>query len=331
VLDASYILPLRWSSDEGLADLTAYLRGIRSLVREVIVVDGSDADLFARHAAEFGPEVRHLRPLPIGSAMGKVDGVLTGASAAGQEALVVADDDVRYDPAALTRLVGLLEEADLVRPQNYFEPLAWHARLDTGRTLLNRVFSGDLADPAADFPGTLAVRRSTFIGMGGYDGDAMFENLELIRTVRAAGGTTTSPLDLYVARRPPSTAHFLSQRVRQAYDDFALPLRLTAELALLPFIAHSLLRRRPRRIAAAGAAIAAVAEVGRRRAGGSRHFPPSASVLAPAWALERSVSVWLALYARRFRGGVAYGGGRVSLAATPNRRLRRRLAARSAS
>jgi hypothetical protein len=325
VLDASYILPLRWSSDEGLADLAAYLERIRSLVREVIVVDGSDDQLFSRHAAAFAPGVRHLRPLPIGSAMGKVDGVLTGAAVAQQEALVVADDDVRYDPAALARVVSLLEEADLVRPQNYFAPLVWHARLDTGRTLLNRVFNGDLSDPAADFPGTLAVRRSTFIGMGGYDGDAMFENLELIRTVRAAGGTTRSPLDLYVARRPPPAAHFVSQRVRQAYDDLALPLRLVAELVVLPAVVHAAVRRRLRRMAVAAAAIAALAEMGRRRAGGARYFPATSSLLAPAWLLERSVSVWMALYARVVRGGVAYGDGRVSLAATPTRRLRRRL------
>ena len=35
-----------------------------------------------------------------------------------------------------------------------------------------------------------------------------------------------TPLDLYVARAPPSAAHFRSQRVRQAYDDFAIPARM---------------------------------------------------------------------------------------------------------
>jgi hypothetical protein len=96
-----------------------------------------------------------------------------------------------------------LGEADLVRPQNYFAELPWHARWDTARSLLNRVFSGDLEFPIGDFPGTLAVRRRALLATGGYDGDALFENLELMRTVRAAGGRVVTPLDLYVAPRPP--------------------------------------------------------------------------------------------------------------------------------
>ena len=244
--------------------------------------------------------------------------------------VVIADDDVRYDAAGLTRVVDHAWRATLVRPQNYFEPLVWHARVDTGRTLLNRVFSGDLVEPAADFPGTLAVRRSAFIEMGGYDGDAMFENLELIRTVRAAGGTTRSPLDLYVARRPPSTKHFLSQRIRQAYDDLALPLRMGTELLVLPVVIRALSRGQFRRLACFAAAVAGLAELGRRRAGGRHYFPATSALLAPAWVLERSVSAWIAVYVRVFRGGVAYGGGRVALAATPTPRLRRRLRRRFA-
>jgi hypothetical protein len=151
---------------------------------------------------------------------------------------VIADDDVRYDADALRRLLDRLRESDLVRPQNYFDPLPWHARWDTARTLLNRSFG-------ADFPGTLGVRRSRFLAMGGYDGDVLFENLELIRTVRADGGQVDSPLDLYVRRPPPSSAHFRGQRVRQAYDDLALPTRMALELALIPAVALGLSRRRP--------------------------------------------------------------------------------------
>jgi hypothetical protein len=33
-----------------------------------------------------------------------------------------------YDGASLRRLLDLLDEFDLVRPQNYFDPLPWHAR-----------------------------------------------------------------------------------------------------------------------------------------------------------------------------------------------------------
>jgi hypothetical protein len=332
----SYVLPLSWDEDSGLAELTSYLGALEGLVDDVVVVDASPQEVFERHAEAFGGRCRHLRPHDdLRYRMGKVNGVVTGVREARHERVVIADDDVRYVEASLARTAALLAEAELVRPQNFFEPLTWHARWDTARSLLNRVWSGDPREPCADFPGTLAVRRSFFCEIGAYDGDVLFENLELIRTVRAAGGRVLSPLDVYVARRPPSTRHFLGQRVRQAYDDLALPLRMATYLALAPLGAAAALRggsRRPAAVArraasallAASAGAIALAEAGRRRAGGRAVFPATASLLAPAWALERAVCSWLAVGERVLHGGVRYRGGRLSRAATSERRLRAR-------
>jgi hypothetical protein len=313
-LPAAYVLPLRWTDDGGLDELAAYLRWISTQVEETIVVDGSPTPLFAAHRAAFGATVRHLPTDPgLDFAMGKVNGVVTGLRACSRERVVIADDDVRYDPDSLARTVELLTSADLVRPQNYFDELPWHARWDTARSLLNRVFTGDPALPVGDFPGTLAVRRSSFHSSGAYDGDALFENLELIRTIHAAGGVVHTPLDLYVARRPPSSAHFLSQRVRQAYDDFAIPARMGAWLSILPLVAWLLARRRGGLLAAGAVASVAVAELGRRRANGREHFPLGSSLLAPAWLSERALCSWLAVGAK-IRGGVRYGEVRLPLA-----------------
>jgi len=114
--------------------------------------------------------------------------------------LVIADDDVRYTRQALAAVVHHLGSADVVRPQNYFVPLPWHARWDTARTLLNRAWS-------ADHPGTLGVRRDALLATGGYAG-VLLENLELIRTIKAAGGRERILPDLFVARRPPTARHF---------------------------------------------------------------------------------------------------------------------------
>ncbi len=323
-LKITYVLPVRWSQGGDLAELARYLRGMAAHVDEVIVVDGSEPVLFERHARALGEFVRHMPPhRDLSFAMGKVDGVVTGIREASHERVVIADDDVRYTAGPLERVAAALDGADLVRPQNYFDPLVWHARLDTARSLLNRVFSGDFDEPSADFPGTLAVRRSSFLAMGGYDGDALFENLELIRTVRAAGGVVESPLDLYVARRPPTTSHWASQQVRQAYDDFALPLRMAAWLLLPLIILIVAIRSRWRGISALGLAPVAVAELGRRRGGGTSVFPASAPWLAPAWILGRVACAWLAVVAR-CRGGAPYRQGRIALAAHGQRLLRRR-------
>ncbi|MFC4591057.1 glycosyltransferase [Sphaerisporangium corydalis] len=315
-----YVLPLRWSDDSGLDELTAYLRRLWRVVRTVIVVDGSPAPLFARHARLWDGMVLHVRPDPdLGFANGKVDGVVTGLRLARAEHVVIADDDVRYGAEELARVDALLERADLVRPQNHFDPMPWHARWDSARSLLNRGFG-------ADYPGTFGVRRSMFLRMGGYDGDVLFENLELIRTVRAHGGREVCPLDLYVRRLPPDPRRFWSQRVRQAYDDLAQPLRMAFFLALGPAVAAGLLRRRVGMVLA-GAGVTAglavgLAEIGRRRAGGRRVFPVTAALFAPVWLAERAVCGWLALADRLLRGGAWYAGRRIPTAAHSVRHLR---------
>jgi hypothetical protein len=313
-LDGEYVLPLRWSDDRELDELTAYLRRLSRWV-SVTVVDGSPPGVFESHARAWAGLVRHLRPEPCAGANGKVAGVVTGVRAARSERVVIADDDVRYDRSALERLLDLVDRADVVRPQNVFRPLPWHARWDTGRTLLNRAVS-------ADYPGTFGVRRSTFLGMGGYDGDVLFENLEMVRTARAHGARELRAKDLFVVRRPPTAAHFWSQRVRQAYDDLAQPWRLVWSLAVWPLLLDALVRRRGSRVVVAASAVVAAAEIGRRRAGGRTAFPPSAPLWAPVWVLERGLCSWMALGARVLRGGVRYGEGRLRTAAHSSLRLK---------
>jgi hypothetical protein len=175
-----------------------------------------------------------------------------------------------------------------------------------------------------DWPGTLVVDRSVLMRAGGYDGAALFENLELVRTLQASGGTERVALDLLVARRPPTTRHFLGQRVRQAYDETARPPYLLAGLAVAPAVA---LGGRRAAVVIAGAAIA-LAEAGRRRAGGRRAFPATAALWAPCWVAERAVTSWLAVAAWAM-GGVRYGSVRLPLAAHRLSTLRRELSDRS--
>jgi hypothetical protein len=311
----SYLVPVRWADGAGRAGLAAHLAEMAALGAEVIVVDGSEPAVFAANGAAFAPQVAHLPPDPdLACRNGKVAGVLTAVRRASHETLVIADDDVRYDRMTLARTVGLLAEHDLVRPQNYFRPLPWHARWDTARTLLNRAFG-------RDYPGTLAVRRSRLQATGGYDGDVLFENLELIRTIAADGGSEVAPLDLYVPRLPPSTRHFRGQRVRQAYDDFARPVRMALWLSIVPGLGLAAARRRPGPPVVAATAAVGLAELGRRRAGGRAVFPATGSLAAPLWVLERAVCAWLAVAARLRRGGVAYAGTRIAVAANSRREL----------
>jgi hypothetical protein len=329
VLAAEYVLPLRWPPGTDAEELTGYL-GRLSRWLDVTVVDGSEPAVFERHHRLWADSIRHVPVAPQGVGNGKVAGVLTGLQLARHEAVIIADDDVRWALPELRSAVDRLAEADLVRPQNYFDPRPWHARWDTARSLINRAFG-------SDYPGTYAVRRSTFAAMGGYDGDVLFENLELSRTVEAVGGREYRADGLFVRREPPTARQFRGQRVRQAYDSLAQPTRMTAELALLPATvglagwarSPDLRRRRAGRTGLAAGVIGAVAlaEHGRRRAGGRAVFPATAALWAPVWLAERAICAWLAL-ARRLNGGVPYAGQRLTVAAHSRRELRRRRAGR---
>ena len=311
---ATYILPLKRTSSRGLGDLPQYLGRVAEWA-EVLVVDGSEPEVFAAHSRELPTGVAHLAPVHR-CLNGKVAGVLTGLERARTELCVIADDDVRYTETVFRRVLDLLADADVVRPQNYFLPLPWHARWDTARSLLNRALG-------ADYPGTLGVRRSVLLRAGGYCGDVLFENLEMIRTVRAAGGRDVWEPSVFVARQPCSVRHFWSQRVRQAYDDFAQPFRLAGELALLPLVVFGT-RRFHLLPAIAAAAGAGLAEAGRRRNRGTEVFPASSALWAPLWLLERSLAVWAALWLR-LAGGVPYAGVRIRQAGHSQRELRRML------
>jgi hypothetical protein len=312
----SYVLPIRTTSPVA-AELVDYLRSLPSSI-ETIVVDGSEAPVFRDLHARCGTRIRHVAPDADlrHYANGKVAGVITGVRIASCEKVVIADDDVRYDEALLMAMGRALDHADVVRPQNYFDPLPWHACLDTARTLLNRLTGGD-------WPGTLGVRRSVLLRTNGYDGDVMFENLELVRTVVAAGGRQSSPIGLYVRRLPPGAGRFWSQRVRQAYDELARPVRLAAWLAVLPFATALFAWRGPVALGGAAAAVVVAAEAGRQRAGGQRVFPVAASLAAPLWLLERGVCAWIAVGARIFLGGIPYRGRIVKKAANSSRQLKR--------
>ncbi|AGF73169.1 glycosyltransferase [Corynebacterium halotolerans] len=314
-----YLLPLKWSDDADpaeLAELAEYLGRVVTHAR-VTLVDGSSPEARARHEAALPDEVNVIPADPELARNGKVAGVLTAIPTLRAEKVIIADDDVRYTATTLTRMSEALDDHAIVRPQNHFvtadgSPLPWHARWDTGRTLLNRAFG-------SDYPGTLGVRLEYLAG--GYDGDLLFENLELIRTVLARGGRELAADDLFVVRRPPSTRGFLGQRVRQAYDSFAQPTRLAAELAILP--AALLASRRPVWLLIGFAGTAAAAEVGRRRSGGDRIFDRTAALWAPLWVTERGLCIWLALI-ERARGGVRYRDSRLLTAAHSLRALKSR-------
>ena len=83
-----------------------------------------------------------------------------------------------------------------------------------------------------------------------------------------------------------------------------------------------------RQVVAGAVAAVALAEAGRRRAGGRRVFPYTAALMAPLWTIERGVCSWIALGMWTSGRGVRYGGRRITVAANRRRTLEKRLRGR---
>lgn len=313
--NSTYLVPLFAHSPVD-AEFTDYLRLI-SKYMQVVVIDSSPEPIFREHAERWKGLVTHLAvDSDLVTPNGKVGAVLTGVRYSQGERLVIADDDVRYDATNLAQILSLLGNYPVVRPQNYFSPLPWHAAWDSSRSLVARLFGGD-------WPGTLGVRKSAIMAAEGYSGDVLFENLQLIRALQSAGYVEHVAFDLFVRRSPCSFEHFRSQRVRQAYDEWARPRRLITQLSLMPMFLM-MLRRWPMRTIVSWTVISfSLAEAGRRRARGTTAFPVRCALWAPLWVLERAICAWIAVGAR-LRGGVRYGDGRIARAARPTNVANRR-------
>jgi hypothetical protein len=309
-MEITYVLPLK--SREPIEPETArYMSWLGRRLDQVIVVDGSDPGIYeTTKECLRGTGVQHVRPLEgFAFTNGKVGGVHTGLALARNEHVIVADDDIRYETESLTQVDRRLAQADLVWPQCYFEPRPWHARWDTARSLMNRAVHHD-------YPGTVGVRSTAFVEVGGYEGDVLFENLQLLRAFRRAGRTVDIASDLYVRRKPPGVSVFLSQRVRQAYDSLASPARFAAELAILPLTVGGCLTKRWGPLIAGATSAVVAAEVGRRRFGGRSVYRATDPLWTPMWLIERGLCSWIALGNRVLRGGIRYSDAKIRDAAT---------------
>jgi hypothetical protein len=236
----------------------------------------------------------------------KVNGIHTGVERASCEKIVLADDDIRYTAANLEHARALLDEYEMVRPQNFLSPLPWWARMESARMLINRATLR-----TGDYPGTCAFRRSTMLRVGHYDGDVLFDNEEIVRHFARAGAKISYAIDFFVQKRPPALQKWKEQRPRQAYEDFGLRAKTALFLALPIIIVLSAV--------AAGWAgfllavmLISIFGIGLACAGGARgeaseYIPGWTCLYAPLWIFERSFSTYWAVYWYFRHGGYPFG------------------------
>src|SRR2546423_5590227 len=106
-MDCTYLMPIRRSAfdNDEAAALALYLAQVSSAASEIIVVDGSPAEVFDRHHELWSEFCHHL---PVDGEFGflndKVNGVHTGVRRATSDKVILADDDIRYTPAQVNEI-----------------------------------------------------------------------------------------------------------------------------------------------------------------------------------------------------------------------------------
>lgn len=304
--NCTYLLPIRRARfDAAEAEsLPRYFQELNAARCQLLVIDGSPADVFAQHDRAWAAVCRHEQvDRSFGYLNDKVNGIHTGVGLASHEKIILADDDVRYASARIRELCELLDEFEVVRPQNYLCPLPWWARMEAARMLINRATLR-----LADYPGTCAFRKSTMLRVGQYDGDVLFDNEEIIRHFAGSGASLCYANDLFVEKRPPKFRKWLEQRGRQAYEDFPLRAKTAIFFSLPVLLLIALLTGHfVAAIVSLAAAAVALAAIGRARGEAASYFPATIPLFAPLWVLERSLSTYVALYWLVTRGGYPFG------------------------
>lgn len=288
------------------ADFRKYFGLLRAAGCEVLVVDGSPAEVYDAYDEIWGDRSRHAKVDPQYRYLnGKVNGIHTGIELARTERIILADDDIRYTPEDVRRMSGLLGDFEMVRPQNYFLPRPFWARTEAARMLINRAFIRE-----GDYTGTLGVTRRAMRRVGHYDGDVLFDNEEIVRHFRLKKAKICYARDFFVLKRPATFRKWIEQRPRQAYEDFIMRAK-TAFFLLLPaaFVLFWMFGGFTLALCfaffvAAGAVLTAALGL---NDGATKFFPLSTVFYAPLWFIERSFSTYWAFYWRFKHGGYPFG------------------------
>jgi hypothetical protein len=302
----TYLLPIRRRDFDAreAGELRAYFAALAAADCEVLVIDGSPDDVFAQNNGAWSAVCRHEAvDRQWGYLNDKVNGIHTGVAIASCEKIILADDDIRYSSADLDEISAMLDEFEVVRPQNFLQPLPWWARMEAARMLINRATLR-----TADYPGTCAFRRSAMLRVGHYDGDVLFDNEEIIRHFARRGATICYANNLFVQKHPPHFRKWLEQRPRQAYEDFPLRVK-TAMFSALPLalVAAAIIGALTIAVVAVILLAVILAAAGRARGRAAKYFPALVCLFAPLWVMERSLSTYWALYWFLRYGGYPFG------------------------
>src|SRR5687768_16032958 len=102
----TYLLPIRRASFSAseTAEFAEYFRTLRDAGCDLLVMDGSPAQVFQQHHEAWHSLSRHEKvDRSFGYLNDKVNGIHTGVNLARSEKIILGDDDIRYAPPQIDR------------------------------------------------------------------------------------------------------------------------------------------------------------------------------------------------------------------------------------
>jgi hypothetical protein len=256
---------------------------------EVVVVDASEPAAFDDHRRVLRWVARHLPPAPAHlTADGTLHLLEASADFAQTNKVVVATPAAHYQPEDLHRVCDLLEDHEVVVPNEYLDPLPWWARIDAGRMLLQRAV---VVSP--DAVGTFGFRRDSLaaIRRHGRPSDAG----DILHALARQGMELHDAADVFIRQTPPALGDWWTRRPQQSRLS---PAGAALFVTLIPLLAMAGLLGGAGLTAGFSGALAfsTFALAVRGRLGlAARYFPMSVCLFAPVWLLERSLTAYRAV------------------------------------
>ena len=279
----SVLIPAR---DEA-ATVASLLRSLAGQdVAEVLVLDDESSDGTAEIAASCGARVLPGAPPPPGW-LGKPWACTQLAAAADprSDVLVFLDADVRLEPDAIARAVGLLGDLDLVTPhprqiattaaERLVQPLLeWSILTFLPVRVAERSRRPSLGAANGQF---VVVRRAAYERAGGHVPDAVLDDLALLRAIKRSGGTgsVADGSTLASCRMYRSWPELRDGYAKSLWSAFGSPAGTAGVLAMLglAYLVPPLAMLRGSRAGAAGYAAAVAGRTITARRTGVRAWP----------------------------------------------------------
>lgn len=280
-----------------LRDLASYLSTLGVASCDVVILDNSPRLQFDLNARILRWVGRHIAVRPEYRTLnGAVDVIRAAVAYASCEKVIVATEDVRYTTDAVSRLCSLLDAHEVVEPQDYLDPLPWWGNLEASRMLVHRGI-----EPQPDHGATFGFRRTALRALRGLANSLAYE--DPVRRLAASGAEVFPATDVFVRREPGAFSEWLERRPQLASEDFALPMKSAFFFSLVPLLLVLGILGGMQLVAgyALVISIASITLAMRGRLGAGAFFPLHAVLFAPLWVLERSISVYWALF-RKLRG-----------------------------